>query len=201
MKLTTILWSCLCCFSLFASFACAADGKKPEAGPNIYLPYAKSRDHLVVGVDISGYHMRYDLAKRANIFMVLLPDNFKNLDDAPVYFSIDTFALSNYTIKQTLENDLKTMKRESPDLNVVKKMGGSLIPKAGECYGAELAYPENERQFPYEIFYFCKSRSKKYSIMMSMGAKTKADLYQHLPNFLVWADAPQIVKDADIIVK
>lgn len=179
----------------------AQENKKPEAGPNIYMPYARSRDHMVVGVEIAGYHMRYDIAQKYDFFMALLPDKYNTLDDAPAYFAINTFSFAGYTVKQTLENDLKGIKEISKKLKVVKRMDGSLIPKAGECYGAELAYPEDERQFPYEVFYFCKSQSKHYAIMMTLGAKTKKDLKEHMPNFLVWANAPQIVKDAKIVIK
>ena len=191
-----MIWVCM-----VGGIASAQEKKKPEAGPNIYMPYARSRDHLVVGVEISGYHMRYDIAQEYDFFMALLPDKYNSLDDAPVYFAINTFPFDGYTVKQTLENDLKALKKSSKRLKITKRMDAEQIPKAGECYGAEVAYPEAERQFPYESFYFCKSRSKKYAIMMTLGAKTKKDLEKHMPSFLVWANAPQIVKDAKIIIE
>lgn len=190
-----MVWICMA-----VGIASGQEKKKPDAGPNIYMPYARSKDHMVVGIEISGYHMRYDIAQEYDFFMALLPDKYKSLDDTPVYFAINTFPFDGYTVKQTLENDLKALKKTSKNLKI-KRMDGSLIPKAGECYGAELAYPENERQFPYETFYFCKSQSKHYAIMMTLGAKTKNDLKKHMGNFLVWANAPQIVKDAKIVEK
>ncbi len=197
MKL--VLTLALFSFFLTAGAAFGTPDKKPEAGPNVYMPYARSMDHMVIGVEIAGYHMRYDIAQEYDFFMVLLPNRYDDLDDAPVYFAINTFPFDGYTVKQTLENDLKALKKTSRNLKITRRMDGSLIPKAGKCYGAELAYPENERQFPYEAFYFCKSRSKRYAIMMSLGAKTKNDLKKHMGNFLVWANAPQIVKDAKIV--
>lgn len=177
---------------LGGNVAHAKDGAKD--GPRIYMPYAKSKDHMVVGVELPGYHMRYDIAQAANIFMVLLPDGFDDMDTTPVYFSIDTFALGNFTVKETFENDIKTLTKEDPGLKVVKKLDGKNLSKAGECYGAEFAHPE-ENTFPYEVFYFCKNKSEKYVILLSIGAKDKKSLSAHLPNFIKWANAPQIVTD------
>jgi hypothetical protein len=174
----------------------AKDGGKD--GPRVYMPYAKSKDHMVVGVELPGYHMRYDIAQSANIFMVLLPDGFDDLDATPVYFSIDTFALGEFTVKETFENDITTLTKEDPGLKVVTKFDGKKLTKAGECYGAEFAHPK-ESKFPYEVFYFCKNKSAKYAILLSIGAKDKKSLSTHLPNFIKWANAPQIVTDYKVV--
>jgi len=196
------LTPCLLFFLFIAGNAAGAEDRNmPAAGPNIYMPYAKSRDHFVVGVEIEGYHMRYDLAKKSNIFMVLLPDGFSSLEDTPIYFAINTFRFKGQTVNDAFKEDLASLKESAKNLHVVKEMAGDLIPKAGECHGAELAYPEDERQFPYEIYYVCKSRSKEYVIALSMGAKKQKDLNQHLSNFLFWANAPQIVKDGKVVAK
>lgn len=176
--------------------ALAKDAEKK--GPLVYMPYAKSKDHMVVGIELPGYHMRYDIAQSANVFMTLLPDGFDDMNTTPVYFSIDTFALGNFTVKETFENDIKTLTKENPGLKVINKFDGKKLPKAGECYGAEFAYPK-ERKFPFEVFYFCKNKSTKYAIMLSIGAKDRKSLNNHLPSFIKWANAPQIVTDYKVV--
>jgi hypothetical protein len=178
------------------NFAQTKDANKE--GSRIYMPYSKSKDHMVVGVEIPGYHMRYDIAQSFNIFMVLLPDGFDDMEKTPVYFSIDTFALDTFTVKETFENDIKTLSKDIKGLKVVEKFDGKKLSKAGECYGAEVEYPKDSK-FPYEVFYFCKNNSNKYAILLSIGAKDKKSLNKHLPNFIKWANAPQIVTDYKIV--
>lgn len=183
---------------LFSAINVAQAKDADKEGPRVYMPYAKSKDHMVVGVELPGYHMRYDIAQSSNIFMVLLPDGFDDMDATPVYFSIDTFALGNFTVKETFENDIKTLTKENTGLKIINKFDGKKLSKAGECYGAEFAYPK-ERKFPHEVFYFCKNKSNKYAILLSIGAKDKKSLSNHLPNFIKWANAPQIVTDYKVI--
>jgi hypothetical protein len=161
--------------------------KKPEAGPNIYMPYARSMDHLVVGVEIAGYHMRYDIAQEYDFFMALLPDHYDSLDDAPIYFAINTFPFDGFTVKQTFENDLKALRKTSRGLRITKRMDGS-DPKSGECYGAELAYPETEGSSRTRRFIFAKVRVH-YAIMMTIDQNEK-DLKKQFFQFIVWANAP-----------
>ena len=185
-------------FLLLSGFNVSQAKDDDKDGPRIYMPYAKAKDHMVVGVELPGYHMRYDIAQSANIFMVLLPDGFDDMAATPVYFSIDTFSLGKSTVKETFENDIKTLTKEEPGLKVVNRYDGSKLSKAGECYGAEFAHPK-ESKFPYEVFYFCKNKSEKYAIMLSVGAKDKKSLSAHLPSFIKWANAPQIVTDYKVV--
>lgn len=196
MKHLLVLF-CLIAISCPAVSSAAAKDAGNE-GPRVYMPYARSRDHMVVGVEIPGYHMRYDIAQKANIFMILLPDGFDDMERTPVYFSIDTFALGNHTVKETFANDLAALAKENPGLKILGTFDGSKLPKAGECYGAEFRYRDS-RPFPCEVFYFCRNSSRKYAIMLSIGARDKKSLQRHLPDFITWANGPQIVTDQKIV--
>ncbi len=165
----------------------------------IYLPLAASNDHMVVGMEIPGYHMRYDLAQPRGIFMILLPNGFE-WQDTPVYFAINTFAFDGWTVKSTLHNDIKGIKEADPNLKIVRDDLGKELKSAGECYGAEVEYAKEEgRPFPYERFYFCNSRSKKYALFLSVSARSKKELDKRLNDFIFWADLPQIVVDEKIV--
>lgn len=197
MRLFSIL--ALTVIVIFSTLTFAQEENKTNEGPKVYMPYAKSKDHMVVGVEFPGYHMRYDLAQAANIFMVLLPDGFDDMQKTPVYFCIDTLSLSGYTAEETFEHDLKSLDEDNKGLKIVKRSDGQKLSKVGNCYGAEVVYPGKDRPFPFEVFYICKSRSDKYAILLSLGARDKNSLKEHLPNFLKWANAPQIVTDHKII--
>ncbi len=186
-------------FILFPAIIFAQDKDANKEGPRIYMPYSKAKDHMVVGVELPGYHMRYDIAQSSNIFMVLLPDGFDDMKKTPVYFSIDTLALYEFSVKETFENDIETLTKNINGLKVINKFDGKNISNAGECYGAELAYPEKKSLFPNEIFYICKNKSNQYAILLSIGAKDKKSLKNHLPNFIKWANAPQVVTDYKVI--
>lgn len=178
-------------------FAQDKDANKKEL--KVYMPYSKARDHMVVGIELPGYHMRYDIAKSSNIFMVLLPDGYDEMGKTPIYFSIDTLALHEFSVKETFDNDIEALTKNTAGLKVVKRFNGKKLKKAGECYGAQLAYPAKGRRFSSEVFYICKNKSKEYAILLSIGAKDKRSLKKHLPNFIKWANAPQIVTDYKVI--
>jgi hypothetical protein len=178
---------------LLLPFSVVAQEKNKKEGPLMYMPYSKTKDHMVVGIEIHGYHMRYDIAQHSNIFMVLLPDGYKDMRDTPVYFAIDTTPLLNFTVKETFNNDIEALKKMEPGLNVIKTYDGSKTKKAGECYGAKLKHPMDGRPFPNEIFYVCKNKSNKYAIIISLGARNKEKLAEHYNNFIKWVNAPQMV--------
>jgi hypothetical protein len=184
---------------LFPSIAFAKNKDAAKNELKVYMPYSKARDHMVVGVELPGYHMRYDIAKSSNIFMVLLPDGYDEMGKTPIYFSIDTLALHEFTVKETFDNDIEALSNNTAGLKVVKKFSGKRLDKAGECYGAELTYPAKDRRFSNEVFYICKNKSKTHAILLSIGAKDKKSLKKHLPNFIKWANAPQIVTDYKVI--
>jgi hypothetical protein len=184
---------------LFPAIIFAQNKDANKEGPRIYMPYSKAKDHMVVGIELPGYHMRYDIAQSSNIFMVLLPDGFDDMVKTPVYFSIDTLALYEFSVKETFENDIEALTKNINSLRVVNKFDGKNLQNAGECYGAEVAYPGKDRLFPNEIFYICKNKSNKYAILLSIGAKDRKSLENHLPNFIKWANAPQVVTDYKVI--
>ncbi len=196
MKLISFLVLALILFPAIV-FAKSKDADKKEL--KVYMPYSKAKDHMVVGIELPGYHMRYDIAKSSNIFMVLLPDGFDDMGKTPIYFSIDTMAFYKFSVKETFENDIEALTKNIKGLKVVKKFNGKKLKKAGECYGAELAYPEKDRRFSNEIFYICKNKSKTYAILLSIGAKDKKSLKKHLPDFIKWANAPQVVTDYKVV--
>jgi hypothetical protein len=186
-------------FILFPAIIIAQDKDANKEGPRIYMPYSKARDHMVVGVELPGYHMRYDIAQSSNIFMVLLPNGFDDMRKTPIYFAIDTLALYEFSVKETFENDIETLTKKINGLRVVKKFDGKTLSKAGECYGAELAYSKKDRLFPKEIFYICQNKSNKYAIVLSIGAKDRKSLENHLADFIKWANAPQVVTDYKVV--
>jgi len=163
------------------------------------MPYSKAKDHMVVGIELPGYHMRYDIAQSSNIFMVLLPDGFDDMRKTPVYFSIDTLALYEFSVKETFDNDIEALTADINGLRVVHEFDGKTLHNAGECYGAELAYPRKGRPFPNEIFYICKNKSNMYAILLSIGARDRNSMEKHLPDFIKWANAPQVVTDYKVI--
>ncbi len=165
----------------------------------VYMPYSTKNDHMVVGREIHGYRMRYDLAQESGIFMVLLPEGYTELSRTPVYFAIDTLSLDDGSLENLYKHDLQGVKKNEPGVKILRKDLGSELTRAGTCLGAELRYPEEKRAFPRERFFICKSRSRNYAIMMSLGARTGRDLEKHYRNFIEWADAPQIVTDHKIV--
>ncbi len=174
------------------------DGRGEGDKPRVYMPYAASRDHMVVGIEIPGYHMRYDLAQGNGMFMILLPDGYDSLKGTPAYFAIDTLSLDGGSLQDLFENDLEGILRGEPGTKIVRRELGAKLTRAGTCLGAELAYPPDRRAFPRERFFICRSRSKRYAILLSVGARTRKDLEEHYPRFLEWAEAPQMVTDHTI---
>ncbi len=187
---------------LMANAVALAEDRKPTRNEElkIYMPYSANKDHMVVGREIPGYQMRYDLAQKSGIFMVLLPEGYNSLRATPAYFSIDTLSLDGGSLKNLYEHDLQGIQKNEPGVKISRRALGSELTRAGTCLGAELAYPEDKREFPWERFFICKSRSKKYAILMSMGARTEQDLSEHYREFISWADAPQIVTDHKVVM-
>jgi len=180
----------------------AGKAKVPdEKELRIYMPYSDNKDHMVIGREIRGYHMRYDLAQQSGIFMVLLPVGYESLARTPVYFAIDTLSLDGGSLENLYNNDLQGIVKGEPGTRIVRRDLGSDLSQAGTCLGAELRYPEERRAFPWERFFICKSRSKRYAIMMSLGARTEKDLTKHYRAFVTWADAPQVVSDQRVVTR
>ena len=173
--------------------------KKTDSGLNCYLPYSVKRDHTVAGCEVPGYHMRYDIAKKGKIFMILLPDGADSVKNSATYFSIDTFSLEGGSLQQLFDADIKAMVNDRPGTKIIKNLTYQLpVKDSGACLGAELAYPSAE--FPHEIFFMCDTGSKNYAIMLSLGARTKKALAEAHPIFLKWLEVPQMVKDVTIHV-
>jgi hypothetical protein len=183
----------MCVLVLFPSVVSAADKDAKKEGPRVYMPYSKAKDHMVVGVELPGYHMRYDIAQSSNIFMVLLPDGFDDVRKTTVYFAIDTLPLYELSVKELFEKDIEALTGNIGDLRVLRKFDGTDLSKAGECHGAELAYPEKDRPFP------SKNKSDEYAIVLSIGARDEKNLKKHRANFIRWANAPQVVTDYKVV--
>jgi len=92
----------------------------PKQKLECYLPYASSKDHIVSGCEIDGYHLRYDIAKDAGIFMAVLPNGFRGLEDTPTFFAINTLSFDGNSLKKLFENDQKGMLTDNPKTKVVK---------------------------------------------------------------------------------
>ena len=164
------------------------------------MPYSANKDHMVIGTEIHGYRMRYDLAQQNGIFMVLLPDGYESMAKTPVYFAIDTLSLDGGSLENLYTHDLQGILKGEPATRIMQRDLGSELSRAGTCLGAELMYPEDRRAFPWELVYICKSRSKRYAIMLSLGARAERELRKHYPEFVKWADAPQVVTDQRIAI-
>ncbi len=170
--------------------------------PRVYMPCSASDDHMVIGAEISGYHMRYDLAKDHGLFMILLPDGYDSLARAPVYFAIDTLSFEGGTLDNLYEEDILAILEDEPGTRALRQDLGPELTRAGRCLGAELAYPEDRRAFPRERFFICKSpASQKYAILLSLGARDQQEMELHYPSFLSWADIPQMVHDSKVVLQ
>ena len=179
----------------------AGEVKAPQSEElRIYMPYSANKDHMVIGTEIHGYNMRYDLARQNGIFMVLLPNGYESMAKTPVYFAIDTLSLDGGSLENLYAHDLQGIVKGEPDTRILRRNLGSELSRAGTCFGAELMYREDRRAFPWERFFICKSRSKRYAIMLSLGARTERELRKHYPAFVKWADAPQVVTDHRIAI-
>lgn len=164
-----------------------------------YMPYSVRHDHMVMGCEIQGYHMRYDLAQQWHIFMVLLPNGVNSIEKAGTYFSIDTFDLNGGSMKQLFEADIKGIQAKRPGTKLVKQLAHKLpLGERGECVGAEIEYSKKLTAFPNEIYFMCDGGSGKYAIMLSLGARTQKQLVEAEPLFLKWMDVPQVIRDMKI---
>jgi hypothetical protein len=103
------------------------------------------------------------------------------------------------SLKELFDDDIADIIQRRPGTRVVKSLAHQLpLSTAGTCVGAELAYPSELTAFTNECFYLCDTGSKKYSIMLSLGARSKEALDKAYPSFMKWIDVPQSVRDAAI---
>jgi hypothetical protein len=170
-----------------------------KSGMTCYMPYAASRDHLVTGCEVPGYRMQFDLAKQWGMFMVLLPDGM-SIENAPVYFAVDTPATDGQPLQKLFDNDLKGLQASRPGTRIVKRLAHTLPVQgggkgAGQCVGVRVAYPAQNSRFPYETYFICDTGSKRYALMLSLSAMTERDMDAAMPDFLKWMDVPQTVRD------
>jgi hypothetical protein len=190
---------------LIASFCFSADlgtdNRKKGSDLKCYLPYSVKKDHMVAGCEVSGYHIRYDLAQEAGAFMILLPNGARSLGEASTYFSIQTFPFDGRSLKQILEVDVKEILDNNPGTKIVKNLAHKQPSSTGGgiCVGTELAYPAQSAAFPSEAFYMCDTGSNTYAIMLSLGGRNRKAMLEAYPTFMKWVDVPQTVKDADIV--
>lgn len=176
-----------------------ARAKPARSGMSCYMPEAASMDHLVMGCPVPGYHMRYDLAQKLNIFMVLLPDGVKSLDDAPRYFALDTLPFRGASPQALLDADFKGVLAQRPGTRVLKKLTHALPGKrGGQCAGLTLAYPKEQADFPYETYFICNAGSEHYALLLSLNTRSRTEMAAAMPDFMKWMDEPQSVVDARI---
>ncbi len=176
--------------------------KKASAEPQCYLPYAASRDHMVTGCEVPGYHMRYDLAKVSGAFMILLPDGANSINNTPNYFSIQTLSLDGGTLQDLFNADVKNTLEDKPGTKVVKRLTYQLPGSSGgSCFGAVMEYHSKLAEFTNETFYICDTGSKKYAILLALGARTKKAMEAANPAFIKWMNVPQIVRDMKIEIE
>lgn len=197
----------MCCVALLAAPSAWAGGKKGETGKECYFSIAASNDHIVSGCDISGYHLRYDLAKSMKVFMVVLPDRADGFEKADVYFVLDTFSLKGHSVEELFEHDWKGTAKKLPGIKVVKRLTHTLNlnGKKGECYGQTILYPNGysnfyqgkQKHFRYETYYFCWAGNKDYALFASLEAVSLKALEKATPAFLKWLDLPQMVMAYD----
>jgi len=185
---------------IYLSAQLGSQAEEKEPGLKCYLPYSVKKDHMVMGCEVSGYHMRYDLAQKIGVFMILLPDDANSIEEAVTYFSIQTFAFDGKSLKELLDADVKDILQRRPGTNVVKNLAHKIpLAAGGNCIGAELAFPKQSSAFPSESFYFCDAGSKNYAVMFSLGARSKEAMDGAYPSFMKWIDVPHRIKDATIL--
>jgi hypothetical protein len=197
---SVVLASLLIASVCFSADISSENGKK-GADLKCYLPYSVKKDHMVAGCEVSGYHVRYDLAQENGAFMILLPNSAHSLKEASTYFSIQTFPFDGRSLKQILDVDVREILDNNPGTKIVKNLAHKQ-PSAtggGTYVGTELAYPAQSAAFPSESFYMCDTGSNTYAIMLSLGGRNRKVMLEAYPTFMKWVDVPQMVKDADIL--
>lgn len=197
----------LMCAALLAAPSAWAKGEKGKADLNCYQSIANSEDHMVLGCEIPGYHMRYDLAKPRKIFMVLLPDGADGFEQAQAYFALDTFPLYGGSVQSLFEADWKGTAKKLPGSKVVKRLKHVLHFKGvdGPCFGQTVVYPKGHgnlfqskrANFRYETYYFCRTGSRDYALFASLEAVSQKALDKATPAFMKWLDQPQMVMPYD----
>jgi hypothetical protein len=192
-------------FALTASVCIAAElepqVKKEVPELKCYLPYSVKKDHMVMGCEVAGYNMRYDLAQKSGVFMILLPNGANSIKEASTYFSVQTVSFEGRSLQQLIDADIKGILTEKPGTEVIKNLSHSFPSHYSACLGVELAYPAASAAFPNESFYLCDTGSKYYAIVLSLGGRSKNAMDEAYPTFLNWMDIPHMVKDAKITDK
>ncbi len=173
---------------------------EPQTGPVCYMPYSARHDHLVMGCEIPGYRMHYDIAQTWKMFMILLPENVDALEQSPLYFGADTLDFDGLSLQGLFDADLKGIEENRPGTRAVNKLTHTLpVEGSGNCLGMSLLYPKDKARFPYETYFICAAGSKRYALMLSLSAKSQKDMDAALPAFLKWMDL-QTVRDFNIKV-
>lgn len=203
MKLLAICIAALLTFGAPAwakgAGAGSGDGRLAPSGMTCYMPYSASRDHVVTGCEIAGYRMNYDAAQAFGILMVLLPDGVKSTRHAPLYFGVDALPYKGRSFRAVFRADLKRLRAQRPGTRILKRLHHRLPGKrGGACQGAALAYPYHAAYLRYETYFVCRSRSKRYALVLVMGAKSRARMKAAMPDFLKWMNVPQAVRDVKV---
>ncbi len=171
------------------------DGESRKPEKECYMSYSDNKDHMVMGCEVDGYHMRYDLAQQGNLFMVMLPDGIDSVEKTPVLFMTTTYPLNGRSLIRLFEDDLEGVLNNKPGTTLVRKILKETPANMGECAGAEITVTAANAHFPYQRYFFCKNGSDKYSILVSVITRTKRDLNEHYEGFVKWANVPQVVTD------
>ncbi len=162
---------------------------EPQTGPACYMPYSARRDHLVMGCEVPGYRMHYDIAQAWKMFMILLPENVDALEQSPLYFGADTLDFHDLSLQGLFDADLSGLEKNRPGTRVVKKLSHTLpVKDSGNCLGMSLEYPKDKARFPYETYFICEAGSKHYALMLSLSARSQKDMDAAMPAFLKWMD-------------
>jgi hypothetical protein len=166
-----------------------------EPGQQSYMPISATGDHMLIGREIPGYKMRYDLAKQAGYSMVLLPQSSTSFETTAIYFAAATLPRKEGSLKDFVAVDMKAIMDYRIGTKVVRSAQRDLPHGAGACEGAQMAYPPETTAFAHELFFLCDAGSEKHALLLSLNAKTPDALSAAEPDFYRWMDVPQRVED------
>ncbi|MEE8580912.1 MAG: hypothetical protein V3T33_04905 [Myxococcota bacterium] len=164
-------------------------------GDGCYLRKSSPADHLLVGCPIEGYELDDRLAKEADVLLAMLPSPGPAEGLPPALFLANSYPLDGGSLIDLFESDLAGLLRGQPGAKVVRKILENTPSNMGECAGAELELRADRTPFPNQFYFFCRKHSRRYALMVSLLATSKATLLEHTPHFLRWSNVPQHIRD------